>query len=203
MPREEDAKLTREDFSSHDPWDGAPRSCEEALVESSQPYSTRQGRENTDNVDTHESNQDFLPGEILRRDGHTSNSDGILANHHTQCTNQEQVPPADLVDKVYSRDGHADIDNIGYNGLQEWIAKVGVLEESGAVVENEVDAGKLLPPLEEDAGESAEENAVAAIAEAIGVGGLADLFFVLKISANLAEIRRDARVIVIDAGETR
>jgi hypothetical protein len=80
---------------------------------------------------------------------------------------------------------------------------MGILEESGAVVENEVNAGKLLPRLEEDAGESAEENAVAAIAEAIGVGGLTDLFFVLKVEANLVEISLDARVSDVGAGETR
>jgi hypothetical protein len=46
---------------------------------------------------------------------------------------------------------------------------VGVLEEGGAVVENEVDTSELLPSLEGNRGPGPHADAVASVAEAIEV----------------------------------
>jgi hypothetical protein len=57
---------------------------------------------------------------------------------------------------------------------EECILDAGVLEEGCAVVENEVDACKLLPCLEEDTGKGAEGHPVIARFEAIHVRELAE-----------------------------
>lgn len=78
-----------------------------------------------------------------------------------------------------------------------------VLEESRAVVENEVNSSELLPRLEEDPSACPEEDAVPAITEAVCVGGLADFFFLLEVEANLVEIELNNRVVHRGPGETR
>ena len=70
-----------------------------------------------------------------------------------------------------------------------------VLEESRAVIEDEVDTRELLPRLQEDAGERAQENAVAAVAETVCVGALADFFFLFKVEPDLVEVLFDGGVV--------
>lgn len=122
---------------------------------------------NTNNVNAHERDQDLLSSDIVDGDGNTGNSHDILAHQHTCRADQEEIPTPDLVDKVYPGNGHTDIHDIGGDGLQEGVADVRVLEEGGAVVEDEVDTSELLPRLEEDASHCAQEDAVPTVTEAV------------------------------------
>lgn len=75
------------------------------------------------------------------------------------------------------------------------------MEVACAVVEDEVDAGKLLQSLEGHAGELTLEDGWA---EAVKVGGLAEAVFILEVGPDLAELGDDGRVLAgqaADAGE--
>ena len=63
-------------------------------------------------------------------------------------------------------------------------------------VEDEVDAGKLLPSLDKDAGEGAEADLVVRRLEAIEIRALAHLFFFLESRTNVLEL--DKHLLVVD-----
>ena len=78
----------------------------------------------------------------------------------------------------------------------------GVLEERGAIVENEVDAGELLPRLNGDAGESAEKDLVVGTTEAVKVGRFAQLLLLLEGDTDLFEFRLEFRMVGWEGNET-
>ena len=62
-------------------------------------------------------------------------------------------------------------------------------------IEDEVDTGQLLPRLNEDTRESAEGDLVVAGAEAVHIGALANLLFLLEGGAYILELKLNFRII--------
>ena len=58
-------------------------------------------------VDAGQCDEDRLASMILDGDCDANDPDEILADHHADCTNEEQPPPTDTVDSPESRDCHA------------------------------------------------------------------------------------------------
>jgi hypothetical protein len=76
-------------------------------------------------------------------------------------------------------------------------------EERGAIIENEVDTGKLLPCLDEDSGESTEKNPVVGWTEAVKVRQLVVFQLEPKISSDLLELCLNLWVIRSGRKKTR
>lgn len=119
--------VEREDFTSDDPGDWSPSGSEEG------------------DVDADEGDEDLLSGQVVLRDGNTDDGDDVLADEHTSGTDEEERTTTSPVDEPDTGNGHADVDDVGGNGDQERILNTRALEESRAVVEDEVDTGELLP----------------------------------------------------------
>jgi len=166
----------RVDLASDDPRDGTPGGSEEG------------------DVDADEGDETLLACHVLHRDGDTDDGDEVLANEHTNSTNQEEATATDVVDGPERWDSHADVDDSGGDGDREGVGDAGLLEESRAVVENEVDTGELLPGLQEDTSECAEENLVRAILEAVSVRAFAEFLFHSQIGFDVLELRLDIGV---------
>ena len=77
-----------------------------------------------------------------------------------------------------------------------------VLEEHGAVIEDEVDACELLPCLNKDTSEGTEEDLVVAGAEAVEVRRLAQLFLLLVGKTDLLEFGLELRMFGWEGNET-
>jgi hypothetical protein len=75
----------------------------------------------------------------------TNDCDQVFAEAHSSSTDEEQTTATDSVNCPDTRDGHSDVDDVGGDLDKEGVLDAGVLEERGAVVEDEVDTGKLLP----------------------------------------------------------
>jgi hypothetical protein len=125
----------------------------------------------------------------------TYDGNDVLADGHTDCTNEKQATATEALNTIYSGYSHADIDNGSGNGDEEGVLDTSVREESSAKVEDEVDAGELLPCLEEDTSKSAESDTIVRGTEAIKVGALAKLLLVPQVNANLFKFGDDLRVV--------
>ena len=77
-----------------------------------------------------------------------------------------------------------------------------VLEEHGPVIEDEVDACELLPGLDEDTGESTEEDLVVAGAETVEIRRLAQLLLLLVGNADLIEFGLEFRMVGWEGDKT-
>ncbi|CAE7208696.1 unnamed protein product, partial [Rhizoctonia solani] len=146
-----------ENFSSHNPCNGAP------------------GRGKECNVDADKCDQDLLAGHILSRDRHSDNGNQEFTDEHTSRTDEQEATTASFVDEIDARNGHANIDYVGSNRDEERIFDTRVLEECRAIVEDEVDTGELLPSLQEDSGHDASEDLVRSLPEAIRIRAAAEL----------------------------
>lgn len=125
------AHLEREDLARNDPGHGAPRAREE------------------EDVDAHEGDHGALGGWVLGADDGARDGDDELAHGHADGAEEEEVASAPGFDEVESGEGGGYVDGGGDHGDDEGVVEPGVLEEGGAVVEDEVDAGELLEGLEE------------------------------------------------------
>ena len=175
--------VEREDFTGNDPGDRSPR----------------RGKEG--DVDANEGNQNLLPGGVLGRDRDTDDSDQELADAHADRTDQKQPPTTEPLDTPHPGKSHEHVDDVGGDGDQEGVRNTRVLEEHGAVVENEVDAGELLPGLNKDTSEGTEKNFVVGGTEAVCVRRLAQLLLVLVGNADLVEFGLEFGVIGREGNE--
>jgi hypothetical protein len=129
------ADFEREDLACYDPGDRTPG-----------------GREEED-VDADEGDGGALGGEV---EGEGEASDGVLAgvdgaeggndelrDAHPDGAGEEEGAAAEFVDGVEAGDGGADVYGGGDHGDYEGVFDAGVGEVGGAVVEDEVDSGKL------------------------------------------------------------
>jgi len=152
--------VEREDLTGDDPGDRTPCGSEEC------------------NVDANESDQNLLSGRVRSRDRDADDGDQELANAHPGGTDQEQPPTTEPLDAPHPRKCHKHVDDVGGDGDQEGVLNTRILEEDGAVVEDEVDTGELLPRLDEDPSEGTEKDLVIAGPEAIEVRRLVQLLLV-------------------------
>lgn len=178
------AHVEREDLADDDPRDGPPRRREEG------------------DVDAHESDEHLLAREVRLRDGHTRDGNDELAHAHAHRTDEQQPAASEALDTPHARECHEAVDDVCRDADEEGVFDARVLEENRAVVEDEVDAGELLPSLEGHAGEDTEGDLVRlARGEAVLVGGNAELFLFLERSANVVEFFLDDRIIGRQSGE--
>ena len=91
-------------------------------------------------------------------------------------------------------DSHADIDNSGGDRDREGVGDPGLLEEGGAVVEDEVDTGELLPGHQEDTSKCAKENPVGAILETVEIRALSEFLFPSQIVFDALKLGLDIGV---------
>lgn len=161
--------VEREDLAGDDPGNWSPSSSEEG------------------DVDADEGDQDLLSGQVGVRDGNTDDGDDVLAEEHTSGTDEEERTTTSTVNEPDTRNGHADVDDVGGNGDQERIRNTRALEEGRAVVEDEVDTGELLPSLEEDTGQDTEQDLVVGHLEAVGVRRFAQLLLSAQVGTDFIE----------------
>lgn len=131
--------MEREDFTGDDPSNRTPGGGKECLGNSSTLYQKSTKRIGTHNVEANEGDQHFLTSNILHRDGGTNDGDDVFAKTHANSTDEKETATAEALNTPHSRNGHDDIDDISNNGNDEWVADSGILEESCAVVKDEVD----------------------------------------------------------------
>lgn len=81
-----------------------------------------------------------------------------LRDAHANSAPEQERPTAPFVNGIHARDGGSDVDGGGDHGDDEAAGYAGILEVLGAVVEDEVDASKLLEGLQGHAGELALED---------------------------------------------
>lgn len=128
----------------------------------------RKGLETYD-VDADKGDQNLLSSSVGCRDGDTDDGDNKFADGHTGSTDQEEATTSEPLDTPHTRDSHEHVDNTSGDGNEERIPDARALEEGGAVVEDEVDASKLLPCLDENSSESAKSDLGLVEAEAVAV----------------------------------
>ena len=177
--------VEREDLAGDNPGDGTPCGGEEG------------------DVDTDECDQNLLSRNVFSRDRDTDDGDQELANTHGGGADQKQPPATEPLNTPHPGKSHGHVDDIGSNRNQEWIGNAGVLEEYRAVVEDEVDTGKLLPCLDENASEGTKKDFVVGGAEAVEIGRLAQPLLVLVGIADLVEFCTELWMIGGKGDETR
>ena len=128
---------------------------------------------------------------VLHGDGDTDNGDEVLADEHTNGTDQEKTTATDVVNGPERGDGHTDVDDSSGDRDREGVGDTGLLEEGRTVVEDKVDAGELLPCLQEDTGKAAKENLVGAVLEAVDVRALAEFLFYAQVGLDVFELGLD------------
>jgi len=164
------ADVEGEDLGGDDPCDGAPGGGEEG------------------DVDTDEGDESLLAGLVLDGDGDTDDGDEVFADEHAKGTEEQETTTSDTVNGPHSGNGHSDVDDVGGDRDDEGVLDAGVLEESRAVVEDEVDTGKLLPSLEEDTSKDTETDLVLAAPEAIEVAGTTKFLLLPQIRADVVKL---------------
>lgn len=123
------AYVEREDLADDDPRNGPPRRREEG------------------DVDAHERDEHLLAREVRLRDGHARDGNDELTYAHAHRADEQQPATSEALDTPHARECHEAVDDVRRNADEERIFDARVLEENRAVVEDEVDAGELLPSL--------------------------------------------------------
>jgi hypothetical protein len=184
------ADLEGEDFASHDPGAGAPGGGEEEDVEADEGDGGLLGGFVVDDDDA---------VGVLAGGGGADNGDDELRDAHAHGTPEEDGAATPFFDGVEARQGGADVDAVGDETDGEGVLEAGVLEELGAIVENEVDAGELLQGLQAAASQEPLEQVAL---EAVEVGGFAKTKLILVVGLDLGQFLADGRVIGREAAET-
>jgi len=105
------------------------------------------------NIYAYESDQHTLRSQVHRlvcldvASSNTNNGDDEFAETHPRGTDEQQAPAAHSVDELDTEYGRGGVDNIANDSDNESVIDPSGLEERSAVIENEIDAGKLLPRL--------------------------------------------------------
>ncbi len=174
------AHLEREQLARHDPRHGAPRAGEE------------------EDVDAHKRHQHLVGDGRLRRDAHNRHDE--LAHAHADGAEEQQRPAAPRLDHVQARKGRHDVDDVGDERRGEGVLDARVVEEVGAVVEDEVDARQLLQRLQAAA---RQQPLAQRAAHRVGVRGPAEAQLVLVARLDFGQLRRHGRVADVEAAQAR
>lgn len=132
-----------------------------------------------------------------------ADGDDELGDTHADGAHKEERATAPSVNGQEAGDGGDDVDGGGDHGNGEAAGDARVLEVARAIVEDEVDPSQLLESLQSHAGELALQDRGL---EAVPVGGLADAALVVEVGFDLAQLRDDGRVSLVEAphaGERR
>ena len=184
------ADLEGEDLAGDDPGAGAP------------------GRGEEEDVDADEGDGGLLGGLVVDDDdavgvlaggGGAEDGNEELRDAHADGAPEEDGAAAPFLDGIEAGEGGADVDAVGDQTDGEGVLEAGVLEELGAVVENEVDAGELLQGLQAAASQEPLEQVAL---EAVEVGGFAKAELVFVVGLDLGQFLTDGRVIGREAAET-
>lgn len=176
-----------EDFAGDDPCERAPGAGEE------------------EDEDADKGHGGLLPGHVLDEDvavftlacgQGAADGDDELRDTHADGAGEEERATAPFVNGQEAGDGGDDVDGGGDHGNGEAAGDARVLEIPRAVVEDEVDARELLECLQSHAGELALQDRGL---EAVPVGGLADAALKVQVGLDLAELRDDDRVSLVEA----
>ena len=143
-----------------------------------------------------------MSGSVLNRYRDTNDGDQELADAHPDGTDHKQSPSTEPLDTPHPRESHEDADDVEGDGDQERVGNPGVLEKRGTIVGDEVDAGELLPGLDEDTREGAEKEFVVGCAEAVSVRRLAQFLLVLEGNADLAKFCLELGMVGREGDET-
>lgn len=90
------------------------------------------------NVDADEGDENVLTGKVGLSNFDTNNRDDELANTHSDRTNEKESATTKAFNAPDTWESHEHVDNTSCNRNEEAVLDAGVGEESGAVVENEV-----------------------------------------------------------------
>lgn len=147
-----------EDFTDQDPGTRTPSGGEEE---------DEDGDEGDLGVDSGDVLSDGLTGSVgsklVETDSNTDNGNDELTDQHAQGTPDEQRSSTELLNGVERDRGGANVDNGEDHRSEERIGDgAGRLQESGRVVEDEVDTGPLLHHLERSTEDSSSQ---------VGLGG--------------------------------
>lgn len=142
-----------EDFTDQDPGTRTPSGGEEE---------DEDGNEGNLGVDCRDVSSNCLAssvgGELVETDSNTDDGDDELTDQHAQGTPDEQRSSTELFNSVERDRSGADVDNgEDHRGDERVIDGTGGLQESGRVVEDEVDTGPLLHHLERSTEDSSSQ----------------------------------------------
>lgn len=141
---------------------------------------------------------DDAAGGVLAGGCCAEDGDEELGDAHADGAPEEDGAAAPFLDGVEAREGGGDVNAVGDEADDEGVLEAGVLEELGAVVEDEVDAGELLQGLQAAAGQQALEDVAL---EAVDVAGFAEAELVLVVGLDLGQFLADGRVVGRQAPE--
>ena len=102
--------------------------------------------------------------------GNTDNGDDEFTDTHANRTDEKKTATADTVDELNTDKGHRGVHHRDNDGDNECISDTSTFKERGTVVDDEVDAGKLLETLKRDTGPSAKSVSASVVTEAVDVG---------------------------------
>lgn len=175
-----------EDFTADDPSGRAP------------------GGSEAGDVDADKGDEDLLARGVGLADGGTGDGDDQFADSHPGGTEDEKLAATDALHHPHARDSGCDVDDVGDDGEDEGVAAgdTGGQEEGGAVVEDEVDTGELLPSLEGHAGSGTEELLALAHPEAVEVGCFTMRHFDVEVGLDVGELRADEGIVHVGAVKT-
>lgn len=175
--------LQREDLARHHPSKWAPGGCEK------------------ENVDAHKCDTSLLCGHIIHDDPAsgvlagtqgTSHGHDELTDSHAYGAPKEERTTAKLVHAVESWQSRDNVDSRSNDLDNEGIVESGVLKVLCAIVENEVDAGKLLQRLETHTRKLTLKHMAP---EAVNIAGFAEAHFKLVVRANFTQLCLYGRVV--------
>jgi hypothetical protein len=152
-----------------------------------------------ENVDADEGNQSLLSYNVLDADAGANTSNDELADSHADGAEEQKRATTPSLNEVKTRKSRGDVDGGGDHGNSERVRNAGTLEERGAVVEDEVDTGKLLESLEETA---SRKTLAKVAAEAVEVRSLAQGHLVLMVGHDLTELLNNSWVVDVQSAES-
>lgn len=170
--------LEGEQFTSNDPGDRTPGAGKE------------------EDVDADKGDEDLVGDVVIN--GGTDDGDDQLRHTHANGTEQQKRATTPLLDHVKTGEGRHDVDDVGDQGDHEGVLDAGVLEEGGAVVEDEVDTSELLQTLD---GASGSETLAESTAEDLEVGSSSKAHLELVVCLDLGQLGNDRRVVHIHAAK--
>ena len=84
-----------------------------------------------------------MTGDVLDRDGDANDSNKELADAHASSADEEETATTETLNTPHARKRHHHVDHVGDNSNNEGVRDARVLEESSAVVKDEVDTSEL------------------------------------------------------------
>lgn len=163
------------------------------------------------NINANESNENLLPRDVVDWNGNAYDSHNILADAHAKGTDEEKATATKAFDTPYCWYGHCNVYDIRGDIDQERALDSRILEESGSIIEDEIDSSELLPSwetchvvswkmevenirLNEDPGQGSKGNLVAWGLEAVKIRALAKASLFFEIRTDFVQFKFDYRI---------